>query len=176
MNKVISFAKEHPAQVALLAGVAVLAVFYFMGGSGSSNSGQASQEAALQNAYFQAEAIQAQSGASIQNTNTKAAAAVAINQQNVGASTANATTWASEATAVNASNNAAATAALPYATEDQLIGALANVSSQTQTTTSKSGGFFGIGGGSKQVTTSTPAAISASNYLDELVNGLYAGH
>jgi hypothetical protein len=175
MGKITSFIKGHPVETALLAGVAAIALYYLYA-SNSSSSG-ANQEAALQNAYFQAEGLQAQAGAAIQVANINANAATTLNQQNTNASVVNNSTWATADTTISESNNQTATAALPYAEESDLIGALAGVASQTSTTTqqSSSSGFLGIGGGSSSSTTTGPtaSALAAGNYLDELSNGNY---
>jgi len=177
MEKITAFVKSHPVETALLGGVALIALYFAFAGSGSSDNGAATAEANLQNSYFQAEAIQAQAGASEEDTylttqaqtaQTQIAANVQMNSDNV---------WSQADVAMNASNNATATAALPYAEESNLIDALAGIASQTTTTqtTKNNSGFFGIGGGSSTTTktASTAAAISASNYLNELANGFF---
>jgi len=175
MEKVTAFIHSHPLQAVLLGGVAVLAVLYIMRSGSSSNSAAASQSS-LNSSYYQAEAIQAQSGAAIQVANINASATTAQTKIAADTSIANNSTWATADTTMNANNLTAATAALPYATENNLISALAGVASQTTTTTSSDNGFFGIGGGSSTTTSSTNAAQHASDYLSTLVNGLYAGH
>lgn len=178
MEKIGSFVKAHPVQTALMAGAAVVVLYFVLGGGGSSSSSGSNQEAALQNAYFQAEGLQAQSGAAIQVANINASAATDQAQIAATTSVANNTTWANTDLGITESNNQSATAALPYATEDNLISALSGIASQTQTTTTqkKSSGFFGIGGGSSAITTTAPttAALNAANYLSELSNGNFA--
>lgn len=180
MNKIVSYAKEHPIATALMAGVAIVAVFYFTSAGSSSSSGQSSDQLALQNAYFQAEGLQAQSGAAIQVANINASAATDQAQIAATTSVANNTTWANTDLGITQSNNQSATAALPYAEEDNLISALSGIASQTQTTSTanKSSGFFGIGAGSSAVTTTAPttAALNAANYLSELSNGNFASN
>jgi hypothetical protein len=175
MENPISFVKEHPVESALLAGVSLIVLYVvFAGGSSSNDGGQA----ALQNAYFNAESIQAQSGAEIQVANINAGRDTALATIASNASTTNNTTWAAADQAINASNNQAAIAALPYAEESNLISALAGLSSQTQTTQSNksSSGFFGIGASNKTTvkTSPTPAAESAAQYLETIVNGLFS--
>ena len=168
-----TFFHAHPIESALLGGVGLIALYLAFKPSGG---GQASQEAALQNSYFQAESIQAQSNAAVQVAGITSSAQTAQTQIAANVSTTNATTYANEAVAINNSNNNSAVSALPYATESNLISALSGVAGQTATTSSSSSGFFGIGGGSKTTVAPTSAAVSAGNYLDELVNGLYASH
>lgn len=180
MEKIKAFIHQHPAQAALMGGVAVLAVLYFFGRSGGSNQGQGAQEAALQNAYFQAEAIQAQAGSNIQVANIQANRDTTLAQIGSNAKVQDDTLWANNSLAITQSNNQTTIASLPYATESELISSLAGVASQTQTTTTQksSGGFFGIGAGSSAstVTKPTDSAIHAGNYLSELANNLFPGH
>jgi hypothetical protein len=179
MEKLTAFAKTHPTETALLGGVALIALYFVFFSGGSSSSGN-SEQAALQNAYFQAEGLQAQSGAAIQVANINANAATSLAQIQSANDQFDNSTWATADQAINASNNQAATAALPYAEESNLISALAGVSSQTVTTSkqSSSGGFLGIGAGSSSKTTTQPtsAALNAAQYLEELAagNGSYA--
>lgn len=176
MGHIKEFFHKHPIESALLAGVAVIALYFAL--KPSSGNAAANQEAQLQNAYFQAESIQAQSNAAVQVAGITTSAQTAQTQIAANASTQNATTYANADVAINADNNQSAVAALPYAEESNLINALAGVASQTQTTTSQSssGGFFGIGAHSGTTTTTAPtqAAQSAGQYLSELTNGLFA--
>lgn len=179
MEHIKALLHKHPVEAVLLGGVALIALYYALSGSGSSSANAAAtQEGQLQNAYFQAESIQAQSNAAVQVAGITTSAQTAQTQIAANASTANATTYANEDVAINASNNQAAVSALPYAEESDLISALSGVASQTSTTTSQgsSSGFFGIGGGSSSSTTTAPtqAAQSAGEYLDSLENGLFA--
>lgn len=174
LENVTGFFHKHPIESVLLGGVAIIALYVAFKPSGASN--QASQEAALQANYFNAESIQAQSNAAVQVADITTSATTAQTQIAANTSTANATTYANEAMEINDSNNNSAVAALPFASEDNLISALYGVSQQTSTTTSKSNGFFGIGGSNKTTTAPTTAANSASSYLDELVNELYPAH
>ena len=173
-DKVKSFFHQHPIESALLGGVAIIALYFAF--KPAANSGQASQEAQLQNAYFQAEGIPAQSNAAVQVATIQSSAQTAQTQIAANVSTTNATTYANEATAINSSNNNSAVAALPYATENSLIDALMGVSQQTTTTSKSSSGFFGIGAGSNTTTAPTSAANDAASYLEELVNGLQVGN
>lgn len=168
MEKLKAFVKSHPMETALLAGVSLVALYYlFSSGSG----GEQSQQGALQSAYFAAETTQAQTGAAIQVANINAGASVAEAQLAAGTQQNSDNVWSSTALAETQSNNQAATSALPYAAEDNIVNALSNVASQTQTSQTKSSGFFGLGAGAKSVTTSTPAAMQASTYLDEIAAG-----
>lgn len=175
MEKVTHFISAHPGQAALFGGVAVLALIYFFGRGNS--GGQNTGDAALRNAYFQAEAIQAQSGAAIQVANIQAGRDTALATIGTQGKIADDTLWSNTSLAITQSNNQTAVAALPYATENNLIGALAGVASQTKTTTTQksNSGFFGIGGGSSQSTTVAPtdAALHAGDYLSTLANGLF---
>lgn len=175
MINVVELAKDHPVESVIVGGAAVLALFYVFR-SPSGNASDAAQESALQNAYFQAEAIQAQSGAAVQTAQISANQNVAIAKLAADTQQNSDTLWSANSLAVTQSNNDAQTAALPYMTESALIDALAGVSQQTQTTKKASSGFLGIGASQKSVTTSTPAAIQASDYLSELAHGMYAMH
>jgi hypothetical protein len=176
MEKIKVFFHAHPVESALLAGVALIALYFAFKPAPASNSGQSADEAALQNSYFQAEAIQAQSNSAVSVAQITANQNVALGTLAANTSTANATTYANEDEAVTNSNNAAATAAYPYETENNLIASLSSIAGQTQTTSSHSSGFFGIGGGSSTNTTSTQGAVNAENYLNELANSLYASN
>lgn len=176
MEKVTAFFHKHPVESALLAAVAVIALYFAF--KPSASSGANNQQAALQNAYFQAEGLQAQSGAAIQVANINAGRDVAIAGIAGSTSTANATTYANESVANTAANDAAQTAGYPYQIQAAQIGVqnnaitqLGTVAGQTQTVTNSSSGFFGIGGGSSTSTSSTAAATSAASYLAELANG-----
>lgn len=178
MEKIKEFFHKHPIETALLGGVALIALYYALFSSGSSNSG-ASQEAALQQDYFQAEGIQAQSNAAVQIAGIQTSAATSQNATNDATAQTLATTYANENEAINTSNNNTAVASLPYAEESNLIDALSAVASQPPVTTStKVGGInlglFRFGGGTHTTTQSTQAASSASDYLGELANGLFA--
>jgi hypothetical protein len=176
MESIKAFFHKHPIESALLGGVAVIALYLALKPTG--NSGAANQEAQLQADYFQAEGIQAQSNAAVQIAGITTSAQTAQTQIAANASTTNATTYANLDEAINESNNNTAVAALPYATENNLISALAGVTNQTTTTSTSSNdsGFFGIGASSGTNTTTTPtiAATNAAQYLDELSNGLFA--
>ncbi len=176
MEHIKAFFHKHPIESALLGGVAIIALYLALKPSPASNGN--SQEAALQQAYFQAEGIQAQSNAAIQVAGITTSAQTAQTQIAANASTTNATTYANLDTTINAQNNNTAIASLPYAEESQLIDALAGVSSQSTTTTSQNtdSGFLGIGAGSSASTTTAPtaAASHAADYLASLSNGLFA--
>lgn len=178
-DRIKTFFHAHPIESVLLGGVAILALYFALRPSSSTNAA-ATQEGQLQNAYFQAESIQAQSNAAVQVAGITTSAQTAQTQIAANASTANATTYADEDTAINASNNNTAVAALPFAEESNLIGALSGVASQTSTTTNNnsSSGFFGIGAGNSSSTTVAPttAANNAGEYLDELVNGSFTAN
>lgn len=182
MEKVSALIKAHPLEATLLGGVAVIALLYFFGSSSSGSSSGASDEAAQQAAYFNAENIQAQTGAAVQIAGINANASTAQTQLNDTASTTINSTWATTDLAETNSNNQTATSALPFAAESNLVDALAGIAGQTTTTTSQTGassGFFGIGSSpakSTSITTSTPAAESASTYLEELANGNFVGN
>jgi hypothetical protein len=170
-----AFFHKHPIESALLAGVAVIALYFALKPApASSNNG----EAQLQQDYFAAEGIQAQSNAAIQVAGITTSAQTAQTKIAADTSTANANIYATLDQNINASNNNTAIAALPYAEESQVINALSGVSSQTVTksSSSSSGGFFGIGAGSNNSTTTTPtdAATHAGDYLASLANGLFA--
>jgi hypothetical protein len=173
MENVKAFFHKHPIESALLGGAAIIALYIAFKPRASSDGGQ---EAALQNAYFQAEAIQAQSGAAIQVANIQAGRDTAIAKLAADTSTTNATTWANEDIAVTNSNNDAAIAGYPYALQAGVINSLASIAGQTQTTQKSSSGFFGIGASNKTTTQPTQAALSASEYLNEIANGLFASH
>lgn len=178
MEHIKAFFHKHPIESALLGGVAIIALYLAF--KPSASSGQASQEAALQSDYFQAEGIQAQSNAAVQVAGITTSATTAQTQIAANASTTNATTYANLDTTINAQNNNTAVAALPFAEESQVIDALAGVSGQTTTTSSVSNdsGFFGIdaSSGSNTTTTPTTAASHAADYLEELIanNGSFA--
>lgn len=167
-----TFLHAHPIESTVIGGAIVIALYIILKPAKATDNGQAQ----LQNAYFQAEGIQAQSNAAVQIASIQTSAQTAQTSIAADVSKSNATTYANEAVTINASNNNSAVAALPYAEEGNLISALYGVSQQTATTTSKSNGFFGIGGSNKTITAPTQAANDASSYLDELVNGLYPSH
>ena len=171
MDNIKEFFNKHPIESAILGVVTLIALYYAFRPAPSSGN---ADQAALQNAYFQAEGLQAQSGAAIQIANINAGRDTAIATLAADVSKTNATTWANENTAITESNNQTAVAAFPYQLESSLIGSLTTVAGQTQTTKKSSSGFFGIGGGSKEITSPTPGALSASQYLSELANGLFA--
>jgi hypothetical protein len=173
MENVKAFFHKHPIESALLGTVAIIAL-YFALRTPASSSGNNGAEAALQNAYFQAEGIQAQSGAAIQVANIQAGRDTAIATLGADVSKSNATTWANENMFNTQSNNQTAVAAYPYQVENNIINSLSDIAGQTQTVAKQSSGFFGIGAGNKVVTSPTPGALSASQYLAELANGLYA--
>ena len=178
MEKFKAFFHKHPIESALLGGVALIALYIAI--RPSSNNSGASQEAALQNAYFQAESIQAQSNAAVQIAGITTSAQTVQTQIAANVSTHNADTYAALDQAVNESNNQAAVAALPYQEESYLIQALSGVAGQTQTSTinKANSGFLGIGASQSSTTTTTPttAASHAADYLNELVNGLFASN
>jgi hypothetical protein len=177
----LSVIKEHPVEALLLGGVALVALYYLFAGSGGSSNPNAAVDAA----YFQATAQQAQAGDALQAVQIQTQGQTDLATIAANASQANNTTWANTDLSITQSNNQAATAAAPYAAEESLYNALEGVASlpgSTETVTSKSTGFFGLGGGSK--TTSTyvpnPAATAAGSELASLVNyninnGFYAG-
>ena len=172
MEHIKAFFHKHPLESALLGGVAIIALYLALKPSpaASANSG----ETALQQDYFQAESIQAQSNAAVQVAGITTSAQTAQTKIAADASTTQATTYANLDETINASNNQAAVSALPFDEEDSLIQALTGVASQTETTSSSSGGFFGIGAGSKTKTGPTAGATSAADYLASLGNGLFA--
>lgn len=173
MEKLTHLIKEHPMQSVLLGGVAIIALLYIYGKTSGGSTQSSSDNGAAQNAYFNAENIQAQTGAAVQIANINASASTANTQLTTAADVANNTTWAAADTSMATIQGQTATAALPYAEESTLIDALAGISTQTQTTTSKSNGFFGIGGSNKTVTSPTANATTATDFLAQLVNGLY---
>lgn len=181
MEHIKAFFHKHPVESALLGGVAVIALYFaFKPAPASANNG----EAQLQADYFAAEGIQAQSNAAVQVAGITTSAQTAQTQIAAGVSTTNATTYANLDEQINDSNNQAAVSALPYETENNLIGALEGISGQTTssstTTGSSTSGFLGIGAGSdtKTVNTSAPtsAAQHAADYLESLTNGLFPGN
>ena len=175
MEHIKAFFHNHPIESALLGGVAIIALYLALKPApASSNNG----EAQLQQDYFAAEGIQAQSNAAVQIAGINDSGLTSRTKIAADASTTNAATYAALDTTINAQNNNTAIASLPYAEESQLIDALAGVSSQSVTTTSQNtdSGFFGIGAGSSASTTTTPtpAASHAADYLASLSNGLFA--
>lgn len=177
MEKIKAFLHAHPIESALLCGVAVIALYVAF--KPPKNSG-ASQEAQLQQAYFAAESIQAQSNAAVQVAGIETSAQTSQTAIAADVSKTNASTYASLSRDINASNNQAAVSALPYAEESHLIDALLGVSEQatTRSSTNNDSGFFGIGAssGSSSTTTPTSAAMHAADYLENLTNGLHAGN
>lgn len=171
MEHIKAFFHKHPIESALLGVVGIIALYFAFKPAPASNG-----EAQLQQDYFAAEGIQAQSNAAVQVATINTGAQTAQTQIAANVSTANATTYANLDEAINTSNNNSAVAALPYAEESNLIAALSGVTNQTQSKSSSSSGFFGIGAGNSTTVTPTPAATNAANYLDELVNGLHVGN
>lgn len=177
MEAIKSFLHKHPIESVLLGGVALIALYVaFKPAPAAADNGQAQ----LQADYFQAEGIQAQSNAAIQVAGITTSAQTAQTAIAADVSKTNATTYANLSENINTSNNNAAVAALPYHEEDSLIAALSGLSGQSVTTTTQNSdsGFFGIGAssGSKTTTTPTNAASHAADYLESLVNGLFAGN
>lgn len=167
-----TFAQSHPVAI----GVGVFAIgglFLLMRGRSSAPA----PNTAGVDSYFAAQAAQSQAGAAIQIATLETAAQTAQTKTLADASVANNTTWANADVSMTQSNNQASMAAAPYAFESQLVDALATVAATPGTvTTSKSSGFFGIGGGSKQNVTFSPASIQAGNLLSSFANGFYPGH
>lgn len=167
----VNWAKHHPVP-AVVGGIVLLyLVFHFLGGGGSSSNG-ASADAA----YYAAQAAQTQAGDAVQIAQINAQATTAQTKIAGDTSVTNNTTWATTDLAETQSNNAVATQIAPYQEEASIIASLSQIASlpgSTTSTSSKSNGFLGIGGGNKTVTTYTPnpSATSASSLLDELLNG-----
>lgn len=173
MERIKAFFHAHPIESAILGVVAIFALYLALRPAPKSNG-----EAALQQDYFAAEGIQAQSNAAVQVATINNSGQTARTQIAADVSTTNAATYAGLDEAINTSNNNTAIAALPYAEESSLIGALSGVASQTKTTTSNSSdsGFFGLGAGNSSSTTVAPtlAAQNAGEYLSSLAGGLFA--
>lgn len=170
---IVGTIKDHPVEV----GLGVFAVgFLLLMMRGSGGSAQSS-DGGLGAAYYGALAQQSQDSTALAITQSNNTAATAQTQIGADAYTSTQNTWASTTLAETNSNNQAAISMAPYATESQLIAALGEVAQTPPTvTTSKSNGFFGIGGGTKTTVTPNPSATGAASALQSLINGFNAGH
>lgn len=170
---VLSYAKEHPYIIG--GGVFALGLLWLLSrGSGGSSS----TDAGLASAYYGAIAADKQAATQQIVAQTNANAAVTINQAQADAYTHVQDTWAETSLGQAQINADAATSLAPYALSAQYIGALTDIASQPGTVTTKSSsGFFGIGGGTKQVYTPNPNAAAATDLLSHFnLNGYLPAH
>lgn len=173
-NKVIEWAEHNPAMAGIGVVVIGLGLLYVMGGLGG-GGGDSSGAAA----YYAAQSAQAQSGNALQAVQIQAQAQTTQTLIAAQTSVANNTTWADTSVTNTAANNAAALALAPYDVQNSLIDTLGQIAEKpgaVTTTSSKSNGFLGIGGGTKITSNYTPdpAAVNASDLLNQLItNGLY---
>lgn len=159
--QIVETIKQHP----YIAGAAVFGIGFLWLMSRGSN-GASSTDAGLAGAYYGAIAADKTAAAQMDIAHTNATAAVAINQQNTTAATTIQGKWADTSLATVQAQSDAATAIAPYALQGQYIATLGAIASQPGTVTTKtSSGFFGIGGGSKQVYTPNPNAAAATSLL-----------
>ena len=173
MNEAWGWIKSHPWIVGGI--IFVLGLWWIMSRSGGSGA----TDAGLAAAYYGAVSADRQSVTQQIITQTQANAAVALAGIQADAYKGVQTKWADTQLAMTQSNNAAATAGAPYALAARYVDALGYVAAQPGTvTTKKSSGFFGIGGGSKQVYEPNPnaqAALGALTNFDDLF-GFLPGH
>lgn len=173
---VVNWASHHKPLAIGGAVVIVLGFLYLMRG----NSTAASSGDSGASAYYAAQSAQAQAGDAVQIAQIQAQAGTAQLGIASSASVTNNTTWANTDLAETQSNNAVAPALAQYGYQTSAIEALAGVAStpgSTVSTTKKSSGFLGIGGGSKTTTSYVPdpAAVNASNLIGQLLgNGFNA--
>lgn len=136
-------------------------------------------------AYYAATVADAQSGNHLQETYVTAAAATAQAGIAADAYTHVQDTWAGTQLGINTSNNSTALALqsnqnatdlalAPYQTQQVLINNLGSVAGQTQTTSSGSSGFFGIGASQRTTVAPTPLATSAGSALSQLLRDMEA--
>lgn len=166
-NQVIEWAKDNPVPAGIgIVVVGGLLFFLFSGSSGSADNGNAAAVAA----YYGAVAQQGISGNALQavqiqqqalTARTLIAAQVATNKDNV---------WSRQQLEVVKINTAGAVALAPYQLQGQYINTLGQIAQKpgaVVTSTSKSNGFFGIGGGSSTTSkyVADPAAVQAGNVL-----------
>lgn len=177
MDNAVSWVKHHPVPAIIAAAVIFYLFSRLFGGSNNAASNNSNAVAA----YYAASAAQAQAGDALQATQIQAQAQTAQTLIAGQTSVTNNTTWANTDLAETQSNNATQVAIAPYQAQASIVNALSNVAStpgSIVTSTKKSNGFFGIGGGSK--TTSTyvpdPAAVNASDLLSEFLNGANGFH
>lgn len=171
----LGYVKSHPYLVG--GGIFVVGLAFILMRSGSGGGQAGGTDAALGQAYYGALAAQSHDAAAVQLATIQSQGSVATTQIQADAATAIQTKWADTSVQQTTLNNQAAIAMAPYATENELIATLGQIAQLPPTVTTKSSsGFFGIGGGSKQIVTPNPAATNASNILSSYINGLYAGH
>lgn len=178
----LHWAAAHPVPTALGVVVLGLGFLYVTGALGGGGSSDAAGAAASAGAYYQAQELQAASNNQVQMTSINANAAVTLGLDQDSTSIANNTTWANNSASINQQNNNAAIALAPYSTQNNLIDSLTAVAGlppTTSTTTKKAPSLFGISLGTSKtstVQTANPAAVSALNQLEELLNGFQASH
>ena len=168
-----AYVKQHPVAIGM--GVFVLGVgFLLLRGSGGSGG---STDASLGAAYYQALSSQSSNQTALAIAQTQATSSTAQTQIAADTYTSAQNTWAATSLATTQANNSAAVSMAPYATEQELIATLGSVASLPgSTTTKKSNGFFGIGGGVSQTYTPNPAATSAASELSQLLSGFHVGN
>jgi len=162
----ITYIKGHP----VIAGVIVFIVGYialkYLGVFGSSSSGDGGASA-----YYSAVVADNATGAQVQLAQINADAQTAQTQIAADAYTGVQTTWAQTQLSEQTASNANSLALAPYAQNAGLIAGLTAIATQPPTvTTSKSNGFFGIGGGTSTKVTPAPGASSAADSLEELLH------
>jgi len=174
---IAEWVKEHPYTTGAIVLVGGLGIIFLLGNRGGSASGSGD---AATSAYFQAEAAQGIAGDQLQATQIAAQASTA---QALIAANANEninSTWATADVTQTENTNAAQVSLAPYAAEAGLAQALVGVANAPPLTTTSSGqshssGFFGIGAHTSNYNTVTetanPAAVSAEQYLTNLLNG-----
>jgi hypothetical protein len=184
-GKVISYVKSNPLVIGVgLFGIG--AIYLLSRGSGGAAAGQIAQaNSTATAAYYAAESAQGTAGDQLAMAQINANAATSIAGIQAGTSVTNNTTWANADVTQTLSNNQTALAIAPVQAQAQtaqdLIGSLTQIAelpATTSTSTSKDGGFFGIGGGSKTTTTTTPnpAAATATAQLASLESLFYPSH
>ena len=173
----LEYVKHHPYIVG--AGVFGIGLLWLLTrGSG----GASSTDAGLAGAYYGAVAADRTAAMNEQIATTNANAAVNLAQIQAGAYTTVQSKWADTSLATTQSNNEAAAQVAPYALTSQYLNVLGAVASAPPTVTTKSSsGFFGIGGGTKQIVTPNPNAAAAGAALsgfsiDSILNGFLPGH
>lgn len=169
MNDAWNWIKSHPWIIGGL--IFVVGLWWIMSRSGGSGA----TDAGLAAAYYGAVSADRTSVTNQIIAQTNANAAVSLAEIQYGAGERVQSKWADTQLAMVNSNNAA----LPYRLASQYVETLGYVAAQPGTvTTKKNSGFFGIGGGTKQVYTPNPHALAASEALTDLdfLQGFLPGH
>jgi len=172
LNKLISWAKEHPTEATIGGLVAGLAVLYFMGFF--SGGGQAQAGADNASAYYAAQAAQTQSGNAVQIAQIEAQSGTAQDLIAANANVQNSQIWSQVGLQETQANDQASMSMAPFQTEAQYISTLGQIASLPPlVSSSSSSGFLGIGAGSKTTSTPNPNAMAAAANLNNLSNGFF---